>query len=313
MTCYKNFSRISKCPECSSFSYVEDLERGEIICQRCGLVINGGIINEGPEWRIFTNKEEKKRRRIGPPNYYSEYDKGLPTTIQDINRDIFGRQIKISTKLNMLKLKRWQNKKQSHMERNLFHAMIEIDRLTDILHIPIQVKESASVIYRKALAKGLVRGRSISGFAAAALYAACRISEIPRTLKEISANGGISVKYVFYCYRLLICELGLQMPIEDSIKCVSRIASKTQIPFKTQRIAIDILREAKKQGILSGKNPMGLAAATLYIACLLIRLEKTQNQIAKAANITEVTLRNRYREIKEKISLNFLPRKYYES
>jgi len=191
--------------------------------------------------------------------------------------------------------------------------MIEIDRLTDILHIPIQVKESASVIYRKALAKGLVRGRSISGFAAAALYAACRISEIPRTLKEISANGGISVKYVFYCYRLLICELGLQMPIEDSIKCVSRIASKTQIPFKTQRIAIDILREAKKQGILSGKNPMGLAAATLYIACLLIRLEKTQNQIAKAANITEVTLRNRYREIKEKISLNFLPRKYYES
>jgi transcription initiation factor TFIIB len=191
------------------------------------------------------------------------------------------------------------------MERNLFHAMIEINRLVDSLHIPIQVKENASVIYRKILAKGLVQGRSISGLATAALYAACRISETPRTLKEISANSGLSSKYIFYCYRLLINELDLQIPTEDPIKCISKIASKIQVAFKTQRIAIEILREAKKQGILLGKHPMGLAAAALYIACLLTSLEKTQYQIAEAANITEVTLRNRYREMKEKIFTRF--------
>jgi transcription initiation factor TFIIB len=182
--------------------------------------------------------------------------------------------------------------------------MAELDRLTDMLHIPASIKERAAIVYRKALDNGLVRGRSIAAISAASLYAACRMSETPRTLKDVSAASRIRKKDVARCYRLLVRELGLRMPVEDPVKRISKIATKVEITMPTQQRAMKIINEAKKQGIVAGKDPMGMAAASLYIACVLEGEKKTQKEIAEVANVTEVTVRNRYKGLKEALKLD---------
>jgi transcription initiation factor TFIIB len=211
--------------------------------------------------------------------------------------------------------------------------MSELDRLTDILHIPESVKEKAAIIYRGALARGLVKGRSIAAITAASVYASCRASETPRTLKDVASACRINLilkpqkpqkdgkppkppkrsavpskirrKDVARCYRLLVKELNLRMPIEDPIKCIAKIAAKAKITMPSQQRAMQIVNEAKKNGNAVGKDPMGLAAAALYVACILQgEAEKTQADIARAANVTEVTVRNRCKGLKEVLQLN---------
>ena len=181
--------------------------------------------------------------------------------------------------------------------------MTELDRLSDKTYIPRPVKERAAVIYRKALDKGLVRGRSIAAIAAAALYAACRGSGTPRTLREVAEASLVDKKDVARCYRLLLRKLDIQMPIADPLIYISKIAERTGISGKTQGLAIQILREAKKRRATAGKDPMGLAAAALYIACLQNDEKKTQKDIAEAAGVTEVTVRNRYKSLKTQLRL----------
>ena len=165
------------------------------------------------------------------------------------------------------------------------------------------VIEKAAYIYRKALEKGLVRGRSISALIASALYAACRDTETPRTLKDIGLASNIKRKDIARCYRLLLRELGLKMPVVDPIKCVARIASKADLSEKTKREAARILRNAEEQKISAGKDPMGLAAAALYVACVTNGENKTQRDVAEAAGVTEVTIRNRYKGLKQALDL----------
>jgi transcription initiation factor TFIIB len=169
------------CSECGSSNIIHDGDSGEIICGTCGLVITDSVINKGPEWRAFTQTEKESRSRVGVPLSFSVHDKGLTTMIGRVGRDAFGRKIPLKTKLQMLRLRKWQIRSRVHssVDRNLAQAMAELDRLTDKLHIPPSIKEKAAVIYRKALDKGLVRGRSISAIAAASLYAACRTSPGP--------------------------------------------------------------------------------------------------------------------------------------
>jgi transcription initiation factor TFIIB len=294
-----------KCPECSSTNLVHDYDTGETVCSNCGLVLHEQMIDKGPEWRAFTQEEKNSRSRVGIPTSYSVHDKGLSTAIGRVDRDAFGRKLPLSTRLQMWRLRKWQIRSRVHssVDRNLAQAMAELDRLADKLYIPGPIKEKAAVVYRKALEKGLVRGRSIAAIAAAALYAACRNSETPRTLREIAETSLVDKKDVARCYRLLLRELDIQMPIADPMTYISKIAERTGISGQTQGLAIQILREAKKQRAASGKDPMGLAAAALYIACLQSNEKKTQKDIAEAAGVTEVTVRNRYKSLKRQLSL----------
>ncbi|MEM2882010.1 MAG: transcription initiation factor IIB [Candidatus Bathyarchaeia archaeon] len=298
--------KVSSCPECGSANLVEDYEQGEVICRDCGLVISEHSLNQGPEWRAFTKEERDERGRVGIPTSFSIHDKGLSTVIERVDRDAYGRQLPLSTKLEMLRLRKWQMRTRVHSseDRNLAQAMAEIDRLADKLHIPPSLKERAAVIYRKALESGLVRGRSIAGIAAASLYAACRLSETPRTLKDMAEASRMRKKDIARCYRLLLRELNLKMPVEDPIRCVSKIASKAGIDMKTQRKAIEVINMAKERGVVAGKDPMGLAAAAIYVACVLEGEKKTQKEIAEVANVTEVTVRNRYKGLKDALPIN---------
>ncbi|MEM2897120.1 MAG: transcription initiation factor IIB [Candidatus Bathyarchaeia archaeon] len=302
----RKMGKASRCPECGSANFVEDYEQGEIICQSCGLVLSEHTMNRGPEWRAFTKEEKEERGRVGIPTSFSIHDKGLSTMINRINRDAYGRKLPLSTRLEMLRLRKWQIRTRVHssIDRNLAQAMAELDRLTDKLHIPAPIKERAAVIYRRALEEGLVRGRSIAAIVAASLYAACRLSGTPRTLKEVAAASRIRKKDVSRCYRLLLRELDIKMPIEDPSRLVSKIANRIGAPMQTEKKALEIVDEAKRKGIVTGKDPTGLAAAALYVACVLEKEKRTQKEVAEAANVTEVTVRNRYKGLKEALGLD---------
>jgi transcription initiation factor TFIIB len=296
---------IDKCPECGSDNLVHDYDTGETVCGDCGLVVYEQMMDKGPEWRAFTQEEKASRSRVGVPTSYSVHDKGLSTAISQVDRDAFGRKLPLSTRLQMWRLRKWQIRSRVHssIDRNLAQAMAELDRLSDKVYIPQSIKEKAAVMYRKALDKGLVRGRSIAAIAAAALYAACRGSGTPRTLREIAEASLVDKKDVARCYRLLLRELEVHMPIADPLTYVSKIAERTGISGKTQGVAIQILREARRRRAAAGKDPMGLAAAALYIACLQNNEKKTQKDIAEAAGVTEVTVRNRYKSLKKQLNL----------
>lgn len=293
------------CPECGSANIINDEDSGEVICGSCGLVLRESTINDGPEWRAFTPGEKETRSRVGVPLSFAVHDKGLTTVIGRVGKDAYGRNIPLDTKLQMLRLRKWQIRSRVHssIDRNLAQAMAELDRLSDKLHIPPNIKEKAAVIYRKALDQGLVRGRSISAIAAASLYAACRMTQTPRTLREITHVSTIDKKDIARCYRLMLKELKIQMPIPDAQLRIPKIAAKVGVGEKTQQKAVEILRRAGKLKTTAGKDPMGLAAAALYIACQMTDEKRTQKVIADAAGVTEVTIRNRYKGLKDILDL----------
>jgi transcription initiation factor TFIIB len=294
------------CPECGSGNLVHDEDSGEIICGNCGLVVKESMLNDGPEWRAFTPGEKESRSRVGVPLSFAVHDKGLTTVIGRIGKDAYGRSIPLNTKLQMLRLRKWQIRSRVHSstDRNLAQAMAELDRLCDKLHIPPNIKERAALIYRKALDTGLVRGRSISAIAAASLYAACRITQTPRTLREIARQSPIEKKDIARCYRLMLKDLNIQMPKPDAQLRVPKIAAKIGVGERTQQTAVEILRRAEKIRTTAGKDPMGLAAAALYIACVINNEKRTQKIIADAAGVTEVTIRNRYKGLKDALNLD---------
>jgi len=303
-TTYEKASSI--CPECGSKKLINDRESGEIVCGGCGLVITEFTVNTEPEWRAFTTNEHESRSRVGLPPSLSIHDKGLSTMIGPIYKDARGKTIPQETKFRMLRLKRWQtrcNVKNSE-DRNLAQAMGELDRLKDRLHVSRAVKEQAAVIYRRALREGFVRGRSISAIMAASLYTAYRITRTPMTLSEVASNSLIDKKEIARCYRLLLRELNIRVPVPKAQFRVSKIASKVELGEETQRKAVEILGEADLLKITVGKDPMGLAASALYLACIMNGERRTQKVIAEAAGVTEVTVRNRYQELEKALNLD---------
>ena len=301
----KTLRSADRCSECGGTNLVHDYDTGETVCGDCGLVLYEQMMDKGPEWRAFTQEEKASRSRVGIPTSYSVHDKGLSTAIGRVDRDAFGRKLPLSTRLQMWRLRKWQIRSRVHssVDRNLAQAMAELDRLCDKAHIPGPVKEKAAVVYRKALDRGLVRGRSIAAIAAASLYAACRGSGTARTLREIAEASLVDKKDVARCYRLLLRELDVQMPIANPLTYVSKIAERTGISGPTQGHAIKILHEARRRRAAAGKDPMGLAAAALYIACLVNNEKKTQKDIAEAAGVTEVTVRNRYKSLRRQLGI----------
>lgn len=296
--------KLARCPECGSPHIVKDKDMGEFVCSECGLVVLGDMLNQGPEWRAFTLEEKRAKRRTGSPTDYTYFDKGLSTTMW-MKRDAFGRPLPAKTRRQMWRLRKWQIRAQLHDKGlNLMRAMDEIQRLSEKLYIPSSVQEMAAIFYRKALDKNLVRGRSIVSIAAAALYVACRFMETPKSLEEIVEVSLRDRKDISRCYRMLVRRLNIKMPIHDPLNYLPKVAEKAGIPGDVQGLAVRILREARRKHVTVGKDPRGIVAAVLYIACLLKDKKVTQKDVAAAANVTEVTVRNRKKDLVEKLHLD---------
>jgi transcription initiation factor TFIIB len=230
---------------------------------------------------------------------------GLSTTIGPANRDSTGRPLSGSMRSTVERLRTWDRRSQMHEseDRNLGKAFVQLRTFADKLSLSEEIVERGAYIYRKALERGLIRGRSITEMIAASLYAACRDSEIPRTLKDAAEVANISRKDLARSYRLLVREMDIKMPVPDPAKSVSKIASRVAAGEKTRRRALEILAKARQLGVAAGKDPVGLAASALYVASTLSGEDKTQRDIARAAGVTEVTIRNRYKNLRTALGI----------
>ncbi|MEK0353577.1 MAG: TFIIB-type zinc ribbon-containing protein [Nitrosopumilus sp.] len=295
------FNLNSNCSRCGKKSLLTDEVTGEQFCSKCGYVASEKLQASGPEWRSFQKDGGSDPARTGAPSSLTIHDMGLSTVINPQNRDATGKPLTASMKSTITRLRTWDSRSQVHesVDRNLRQALNELYRLKDKLAISSSVLEKAAYLYRKALEKKLVRGRSISAMIAASLYAACRDTETPRTLKDIAEAANVKRKDISRCYRLLYNELELKMPVVDPIQCIARISSKLKVTEKIKRYAAKILKETQKRQESSGKDPMGLAAAALYFSCAINGVSITQRDLAEAAGVTEVTIRNRYKGLKE--------------
>ena len=291
----KPYALSPKCPACGVKKILTDQNTGELFCGKCGLVISDKITDTSAEWRSFQKEGGADPTRTGAPTSLTMHDRGLSTVIGAVNKDASGKPLSTSMKSTIERLRTWDSRSQAQTsaDRNLRQALNEMNKLKDKLALTDTVIEKAAYIYRKALEKKLVRGRSIQGLVAACLYAACRNTETPRTLQDIAKGMDIKKKDIARCYRLVFRELELKMPVVDPVKGVSRIASIAGLTEKTKRKAIQILNQAKDTGLAAGKDPMGIAAAALYLACISTGEIKSQKEISIASGITEVTIRNR--------------------
>jgi len=272
------------CSRCGKKALITDAETGEIFCGGCGFVLSERIESLGPERRSFPDVRIN-RDRTGDRTSLAIHDQGLSTVINLTNRDATGKPLSSSMKKTLKRLRTWDSRsKNEPIDMNFRKAFNELYRLKDKLFLSDSVVEKAAYIYRKALAKKLVRGRSISVMMGSALYAACRETNTPRTLKDIAEVMNIKKGDLATYYRLLVKELDLKMPVVDSVQNVARIASKIGLSEKTKRYAIEILRKAEENKISAGKNPMSLAGTALYISCVKNGENHTQRDFAKAVD-----------------------------
>ena len=288
------------CPECDG-QLAADTEHGETVCVDCGLVVEEDEIDRGPEWRAFDSKEKDQKSRVGAPTTNMMHDKGLSTNIGWQDKDAYGKSLSSRQRQKMQRLRTWNERFRTRdsKERNLKQALGEIDRMASALGLPDNVRETASVIYRRALSEDLLPGRSIEGVATASLYAAARQVGNPRSLDEFTAVSRVDKMELTRTYRYVIRELGLRVQPADPESYVPRFVSRLELSEETQRLARELLDGAKESGITSGKSPVGLAASAVYAAALLSNEKVTQSQVSEVADISEVTIRNRYKELLE--------------
>ena len=295
----------AKCPECGGKRIIKDYERGELLCGSCGLIIAENIEDMGPEWRAFDAEQKGKRARGGAPIKYMRPNKGLVTEIDQYNRDIRGAKISPKKQAQLYRIRKWHKRVSiaTSMERNLVIALAELDRVASSLGLPENIKESAALLYRKAVKEELIRGRLIESVVAAVIYAICRIQGIPRTLDEISKASGIEKKEIGRAYRFLKIELNLDVPLTNPSQYVPKFATALRLGGSVQEEAIKLINKSLRKGLISGRGPTGVAAAALYIASAMFGEKRTQKEVADVAGVTEVTIRNRYRELKKELGL----------
>jgi transcription initiation factor TFIIB len=295
-----------RCNVCSSSEIYIDHARGEVICSSCGLVLSDKSIDMGPEWRAFTADEQNSRQRVGGPMDWSKFDQGMTTIIGRQNVDASGRKLSSTRRAQIHRLRKWQIRTKVHSsdKRNLAVAMTELHRISSQLSIPYSIRETSAVIYRKALRKRLTRGRTILGMIAASLYLACRVHQVPRPLEEVCDQIHITRKELSLCVRLILRYLNLKIPHASPKEFVHRFGTELGLTGEAKKKAIDILELAKEARLTIGKDPKGMAAAAIYVASILTGCRKTQLEIARTARVTEVTVRNRYKEMVERLGIS---------
>lgn len=298
--------KIEKCPECTSEHISKDYGRGELICEKCGLVIDDYYIDEGPEWRSFDSEQRDERARTGSPMNFMIHDKGLSTQISWKNQDAYGRTIPHKNRGQLYRVRKWHRRIRisNATERNLATALRELDVLSSKMGLPRSIRESAAMIYRQAVDKNLIRGRSIDIVIAASLYAACRKCNVPRTLTEIANAAGTDEKQIGRAYRFLSRELSLKLMPTRPEEYIKRFCSKLDLDRSIVSKGVDIINQADDLGLTSGKGPTGVAAAAIYISSIMEGDPRTQRAISEVAGVTEVTIRNRYKEIAYMIGID---------
>jgi transcription initiation factor TFIIB len=288
------------CPECGGRLAIDE-EHAETACAECGLVVEEGHIDRGPEWRSFDNGERTERSRVGAPTTTRLHDRGLSSHIGWANVDSHGKALTPRQRRTMQRLRTWDERfrTRNYQERNLKQALAEVERMGSALGLSDEVRETASVIYRRALEAGLLPGRSIEAIATAAVYAAARQMDTPRSIDEVATVSRVDEMEFKRAYRYVVRELGLAVQPASPQRYVGRLTSKLDADAETEQLARELLTAADGTGTFTGKSPVGLAAAAIYAAGRLTGRNLTQDEVSAVADVSNVTIRNRYKELLE--------------
>ena len=293
------------CPECRVGRLVLDRARGEVACDQCGLVVSEGLIDQGPDWRSFSDDAGGSRERASPLSNL-QHDYGFGTVMWG-STDAHGRRVGNANMPQLKRMQKWdrRSKFRRGVERNLATALSEIRRMASSMDVPKNVQEVAGKYYRAASEKNLIRGRSIDSVAAASLYAALRTSGIPRSLEEIADVSKVDRREIGRVYKVVAHELGLTLAPVAPQSYVPRFASRLRLKPETEAFALNFVKEAVLREVVSGKDPKSVAAAALYVACILRGEPRTQRDVSEATGVTEVTIRNRYKELVAALGITF--------
>ena len=289
------------CPECGSTNIIEDPARGELVCQDCGYVISESMIDTSQDWRAFDSEQMTRRARGGAPLTFSKHDLGLTTEIGKGVLELY--KVAPSKRAQYYRMTKWHKRLIRSKDRNLSYALSELQRVVSFLGLSRAIHEKIAKYYNEAVNRGLIRGRSIEAVIAALTYAVTREMGSPRTLEEILEVCNVNKREVGRAYRYLARELGIRILPADPASFIPRFCTILGLSDKVQAKALEILKKAKKAGISSGKGPTGIAAAVIYIASVLVGERRTQREIADTLGITEVTIRNRFKEIINKLGI----------
>ena len=282
------------CPECEG-DIISLQQKGETVCQQCGLVLNEKELDISHSGiRAYSKQEKEKRERIGSPISILTPDIGLTTIIdrKEIQDPDLRRAAKWNTHLS------WE-------KRNLLIAITELKRISSNLHFPEYVKKATVRLYRKTFKKKLLRGRSIKGMVSACAYFICKQEKVPITLQEILKESSTNENNVKRCYKILIKEMNLKSPPIDPISLIPRYCANLNLGYDIEKEVISVLIKVLKKISTCGKDPKGFCAGSIYLITKIKNTKISQAEIAKAIGITEVTLRSRYKEILQHVRFNF--------
>ena len=284
---------------CPPDKIIYDEERGEYICEETGEVLEEKVIDQGADWRAFTPEERVKRSRVGSPLNLSIHDFGIITDFK-INNNFDGTQ-----RMKLIRLRKLQSNSRlkSSQDRNLAHALVEIERISSLLNLSESVKKEASLVYRRVVERGLTRGRSIEDFVVASIYIACRRMKVIRTLNEIMKYTNTKKKKIMNAYKIIINVLNITIPPSDPRDYVIKIGDVLNLENEIIKDALSIVEKARKTGLTWGKDPGTVAAGAVYLSCILHNKMTTQKEIASAVDVTEAMLRKRYTEMQKLIQL----------
>jgi len=293
---------LSRCTNCGGRDFIKDYELGEMVCEKCGYVAEEHIFDHTAEWRAFDEEERQKRDRAGAPLSLMIHDGGLSTTVGRVAARPSEAQLDQGQANRMA---RWQYRARvsNSADRNLSHALSVMMKVGNALNLPRTILESASLTYRKALRNKLVKGRSINGVVAASVYISCKQFGMARTLEEIAGACAMAKKEAGRSYRHVTWELSVLPPLIPPEYYIARFSEQLELPRSVEILALKLLKAAMELRLTSGRGPTGLAAAVTYVSSMLVGEHRTQREIAEVAKVTEVTIRNRYKELLEKVDI----------
>ncbi len=290
-----------KCKVCGSEDIIYSPERGEYVCNNCGAVLEESVIDIGQEWRAFSAEQLERRARTGGPISVIKHDKGLGTQIGKGLTELY--KVKPEKRIQYYRLTQWSKRLMQQKERVLTYALTELQRIASNLNLPKKIQERVATLYSQLIEKGLIRGRSIEAIMSALIFVACKEEGVPRTFDEIANVAGVSKREIGRAYRFVARQLNIRiLPVKPE-DYVNRFASLLGLSDKVRKKALEIIENARKKGAISGKGPTGVAAAVIYIASILEGERRTQKEIADKCKVTEVTIRNRYKEIIESLGI----------
>jgi transcription initiation factor TFIIB len=287
---------VLRCLECKTL-LVRDSQHAETVCPKCGLIASESEIDYGPDWRSFDG--DRSGMRVGAPRTETLHDYGLSTPFSRSSRDAHGRRLPAKTHYALARMRRLHTRStfKTGADRNIAKAITYIQGVADRLNVPKPIAEQGIRLYRKATEADLIRGRSIDAMAASALYSATRLAGYPRNPDEVAQASGVDRRTLLRCHRVLVSELHLKPTAPHATDFIARLASDLGLPPQVEGKAREMLRDADAAGITSGRSPTGLAASAIYVASHDTGFPRTQKRVSEVSGVTEVTIRNRAREL----------------